>query len=200
MRRQTPGTTTFRRATSRESNRDVDWKAKFDHAEAGVETNEAIEQDFYLQPQGASAETIARLKSTFPFAADDYVEFLRRSDGADIAQCRFVAGDRIVAQVEQYGDVYPPDRWLPFGYDAGAVPLLLHESGKVALGEGNGSTEVAEFLADSFASFLSDVILGQRYGGIFRVPGEDQADFYAEEIAEDPWLAFLVEQGWVTIK
>ncbi|GAA4441562.1 SMI1/KNR4 family protein [Bremerella cremea] len=177
----------------------MDWNEKFAVVEACLEVNEEIEQDFYLQPSGVSADGLSSLQAEFPFVSDDYLRFLQRTNGADIAQCRFVEVERIPAAIEQYGDVYLPKRWLPFGYDAGGDPLLLHESGQVALGDGTSSSETFEFLADTFADFLENVLMGQRYGAIFRIPLDEQITFYEEELDDDPWLAFLVEQTWLRI-
>lgn len=177
----------------------MDWKEKFAVVAACLETHEEIEQDFYIQPEGAPADLITKVRADFPFVSDDYLQFLALTNGADIAQCRLVEGEGLESMPEQYGDVYPKECWLPFGWEAGGDPLLLHESGKVAIGEGKSNDEAVEFAADSFADFLSNVLMGQRYAATYRIPDEEQLEFYHTEIDEDPWLTFLVEQKWVRL-
>ena len=177
----------------------MNWIDKLNAVEACLETNEDIEQDFYIKQSGASRHLIAKLQVDFPWVAEDYIRFLELTNGADIAQCRFVECERLGSSLEMYGETYPTERWLPFGFEAGGDPLLLHKSGKVALGKGKSNSEEFQYLADSFSSFLSDVIMGQRYASIFRIPQDEHAAFYAEAIGEDPWLAFLVEQEWLKL-
>jgi hypothetical protein len=177
----------------------MDWKDKFRIVNSCIDTNEDIEQDFYIKGKGASSEFILKLKSRYPFVSEDYLQFLEITDGADIAQCRFLEEGDFDSIAGQYGQIYPKERWMPFGYEAGGDPLLLGNSGKVALGEGKANKEVFIILANSFSEFLCEVLMGQKYASVFRVEQDEYDKFYKEEIEDDPWLAFLVKNQWIII-
>jgi len=177
----------------------MNWKDKFTIVSSGIDTNEDIEQDFFIKGKGAPYEFISKLKAEYPFVTEDYIQFLEMTDGADIAQCRFLESNNYDSIAPQYGGTYSKERWMPIGYEAGGDPILLHNSGKIALGEGKSNKESFIYLAENFSDFLCEVIMGPRYASIFRIVQDKYDEFYAEELEEDPWLAFLVENGWVKI-
>lgn len=180
----------------------MNWKEKIEFIASCLEDNEEIEQDFYLKDNGAAKAFLDTLVNAFPFVQEDYLEFLKISDGADIAQCRLLSEREFKSGSSLYSDRYLKYEWMPFGYEAGGDPLLLNRNGKIFLGEGKSSSNDALFIADSFSDFLCNVLMGQRYASIFRVlDTSDQLEFYNEELEEgdDPWLTFLVKNNWISV-
>jgi len=177
----------------------MDWKDKFRIVNSCIDTNEDIEQDFYIKSEGAPNDFVLKLKAIYPFVTEDYLQFLEMTDGADIAQCRFLEANNFDSFAEQYGQSYPKKSWMPIGYEAGGDPLLLHKNGKIALGEGKANKEVFTFLASNFSEFISEVLMGQRYASIFRIEKGEFNEFYEDELDDDPWLAFLIQNQWVRI-
>jgi hypothetical protein len=175
------------------------WKEKFKVASGYVELDEDLEQDFYLKEFGANDDFISMLRDKYPYISEDYIYFLKLTDGADIAQCTFFSSTTFSRGAEMYSDIYPDSNWFPFGHEAGGDPLMLHNSGKVAIGHGKSTSGEFNFLANSFSDFLNEIIMGPRYPSIFRLEEKDYTDFYKEELEEDPWLAFLIEQKWINV-
>lgn len=169
----------------------MNWKQKIAFVSAELETNESIEQDFFLNDSVISNNGVLKLKRYCPFVTDDYVEFLGLADGADIAQCTFFGSEEsdmqdFVSGAKPYLNAYPKSTWFVFGHDAGGNPLLLHQTGRVALGNANATSDAdATILAESFADFLGEVIMGRNYEALYKAAPEN-----------DPWLAFLIEQNW----
>ena len=176
----------------------MDWVAKFDAVVASLETDVSIEQDFFVKEHGAKESFLNKLESDYPFVPDDYVRFLRMTDGATIAQCRFLGSANFDSLAPLHSDTYPKNDWLLIGLDPGGDPLLLHKTRKVAIGEGKSSSGNFEVLASNFGEFLCDVLMGQRFASVFRVR-DDHQRFYEGEIDQDPWIAYLVKQGWIKI-
>ncbi len=179
----------------------MNWKEKFQVIKlcSDEELLGLIEDDFYVKDKGSSVEFIKNIRALYPFVTDDYIEFLNMTNGADIAQCRFLEEDNFDSIAMVHSGSYPKEKWMTFGLDAGGNPILLHESGKVALGEGKANKEIYTFVADSFSDFLSEVIMGQRYASIYRIEPDKFIEFYKAEIEEDPWLDFLIKIRWIAV-
>jgi len=180
----------------------MSWKEKFNLVISCLDGNEDIEQDFYIKAHGVSNIFIDNLKVNYPFITNDYLEFLEITDGADIAQCVFFGVDDFDSSARLYVDVFSKEDWMPFAYEAGGDPLLLHKNGKIFLGDGKSNKESFIFLANSFSDFLCDVLMGQRYASIFRIEEIEHHKFYKEELEDDenPWLTFLVNNKWISGK
>ena len=177
----------------------MNWKSKFKIISQRIETNDDIEQDFYVKEKGASSESISELQKKYPFVSEEYIEFIKFTDGADIAQCRLYGTTEYSNGEEMYSEEYPKDIWFPFGHEAGGDPLLLHQNGKVAIGKAKNISGEYQYLASNFSEFLSEVLMGSLFPSIFRVNEESFGEFIKEELEseEDPWLMFLVEQKWL---
>jgi len=178
----------------------MDWKEKFHVVISSDEINDEIEADFYLKDAGAKNDFLEKIKLEYPFVTDDYLNFLRMTDGADIAQCSFLETNNFDDFASQYGQTYSKKTWMPFGFEAGGDPLLLHFSGKIAMGDGKANHENVVFLANNFSDFLNNVLMGSKYASIFRIEEDNFSEFYQNEVEDDPWLAFLVKRNWVEIK
>jgi len=177
----------------------MNWKDKLLFVASCVDTNDEIQDDFYLKNVGTKSDFISNLKIEYPFVTKDYIEFLELTDGADIAQCRFLEKSNFYSVSNSYNDIYAKETWMPFGYEAGGDPLLLHSSGKIALGDCKANKDTFVFLADDFSKFISEVIMGQKYASLFRVHVQHYNNFYKNELEDDPWLAFIVKNEWLKI-
>ena len=175
----------------------MNWKEKFKIVHKDCETNEDIDSDFYIKGEGASESFLKQLKEEYPFLPLDYFEFLKFTNGADIAQCVLVGNDNFTMTVENYSDVFEKENWMPFAWAAGGDPLLIHKSGKVALGEGKKNKQEYIFVAGSFSEFLNEVLLGQKLGNIYWLSEDEHQSFYKEEKEDDTWIEYLIEQNWI---
>jgi len=175
----------------------MDWITKFEIVSKCVEINEDIEQDFYIKEAGISKECAELMRDDHPLITQDYFDFLTYTDGADIAQCRIYSFSEYKAGMELYSDVYDEKHWFVFGADAGGDPLLLHETGKIAIGVGKSIFGEFTFIADTFSDFLNSVLMGPNYPSLFGLSSPEYNEFYREEAEEDPWLNFLIEKGWI---
>lgn len=167
---------------------------------SNLDVDDSIEQDFYVKDSGVSSQFLEKLKKEYPFTPQSYIDFLEYTNGADIAQCRFLEENNFDVYTSQYSLSYPKQNWLVFGFDAGGRPLLINLCGNVCLGEKYSTNEEFIHLANSFSEFLTEVIMGQNYALLFDIEPCDKRDFYIEEIGEDPWLAFLVKQNWINLR
>ena len=177
----------------------MNWKDKFKIVSSCLETNEEIEQDFYIKDIGASDAAISLIHQKYLFLPQDYFDFLRVTDGADIAQCRLFGSTKYIRASEIYTEVYPEETWFVFGAESGGDPLLIGCTGKVIIGAGKSYSGEFELLPNSFSDFLSEVIMGPKYPMIFGIKESGFSAFVKAEEKEDPWLAFLIERKWLTI-
>ena len=170
------------------------WQQKFEICAGLSKADVDFEDDFLIGASPASSEFIQEIRTRFPFATEDYLEFLGLTDGADIIQAAFFGSEEqsnfrtLWSGVELYEPVYKPDEWLAFGCEAGGAPFLLHSSGKIAVGAIDPPDGSVEFVAESFSDFMGEVVMGKRYNAFF--DGEPADD------PEDTWYAFLKEQQW----
>jgi hypothetical protein len=179
----------------------MNWKEKFRFVSQYLEANDDIDQDFYIKEAGANSETLSVLSTKYPFISEEYIEFIRVTDGADIAQCRLYGSSEYAHGEEMYSGEYKNNEWFPFGHEAGGDPLLLEHSGKVAIGTGKSVSGEFEYIANNFSEFLSEILMGTNYPSIFRIGKENYSEFIQRELesGDDPWLNFLVKQKWLYI-
>ena len=175
------------------------WANKFKIANQFLQTEADIDQDFYIKENGASTNAISTLNEKYSFIPEEYFKFLSISDGADIAQCTLFSSLDYAKGKEMYSNAYPEKHWFPFGHESGGDPLLLHESGKVAIGFGKNISGKYNFICDNFSDFLGEVLMGPKYPLLFRIKTDAFNEFIEEESEDDPWLAFLIKQNWLNV-
>lgn len=175
----------------------MNWEEKIVYVKENLDQYEDIEDDFYVQKNGMSIESIDSLRETYPYITHDYIRFIKLTDGADIAQCRFYGSSEYGGVAQIYSDIYMTSEWFAFGHTAGGDPLLMNKSGMVALGYAKKTSGDFHILADSFADFMGDVLMGKQFPLIYQVEESELSEFLAEEREDDPWVAFLIEMNWV---
>lgn len=175
----------------------MDWSAKFDVIVTSLESDDRVADDFFVKECGANEGFIKELKNDYPFIPDAYISFLERTDGATIAQCRFLGSSNFGVFAPLHCNAYPEKDWLLIGLDPGGAPLLLRSTQEIVIGEGKSCSGKFDVLANSFDEFLCDVMMGQRFASVFRV--RDLEQFYKDEIDQDTWIEYLAKQGWIKI-
>ena len=180
----------------------MNWDKKFSVVLDCIDEREDIDCDFYLVDRHVSDDEITELTESYPLISKEYINFLKLYDSADIAQCRLFGPSKLKRAKEIYSDVFGVNEWFVFGADAGGDPILQNSIGEVYIAEGKSIEPEYSLLANSFSSFISDVLMGEKYPLVFWIQNNenDFKEFINEEKDEDPWLQFLIEKKWLTFE
>ncbi len=147
------------------------------------------ELDIYLSfpEKGTSSNEIAQLKNYYAFIPKDYEKFLKEYDGLHISWCTLIGSDS--AKFANRSKIIPfwqkviDEKYVPIAKNAqGDLFAIKLENEAIMLFDAH--TEKTEFIATSFSEFMSDCVLGKRYGEF-------------AYIENNPFYDFLKEQGWV---
>lgn len=138
----------------------------------------------------ASEDDIAAQKAARPWLPDDYVEFLRLTDGAvlemfvlyGIAEGHTHSIENKDFYVEPYGE----DDWFAVGHDPAGDAFVIHRTGGIATIGSDPPPDEPVPLCDTFHELIEDVCCGPRYIEYFGGPPDDS-----------DWLDYLRGQGWV---
>ncbi len=177
----------------------MNWISKFETVLDCIDERDDIDADFYLAGSGASDESLEQINISYPLIGKDYIEFLKKHDGADIAQCRLFGISELKRAEDIYSDVYPRSQWFVFGASAGGDPILQSKDGEIFIGLGKTINVENQFLASSFFEFIDQVLMGENYPRIFWIKDDEFKEFIDEEKGDDPWLDFLIEKKWLTV-
>jgi len=173
----------------------MSWINKFQVTRDASEQNPRL--GIVFDSAGPASEVfLASLKERYSFIAEEYLTFLRQSDGAQIwmyvlagsGESTFPSIDRLI------------ERWnanlgtaaliVPIGEDPSGSCLALTEDGRVVLLDFKmDSPDEAEAIATSFDEFLDKVLMGNKYPSLFI--GGLTPDH------ENEWTEYLREQGWL---
>jgi hypothetical protein len=142
---------------------------------------------------GASEEFLNSVRALAHYAPDSYIEFLRRTDGAQFDWFVFYGS----------GNSFPSlsdsvKRWLPtldvadglvIGEDSGGAVFAIEKGGRILqISADPPALEIRRPIADDFDECMDQVIMGPRYRTQFPFGLRDP----------DHWLDFLIEQGWAS--
>ena len=177
----------------------MNWISKFGSVLDCIDERDDIDADFYVAVSGASEESLEQINISYPLIGKDYIEFLKKYDGADIAQCRLFGTSELKRAEDIYSDVYPKSKWFVFGENAGGDPILQNKDGEIFIGLGQTVNVEYQFLALSFFEFIDQVLMGENYPRAFWIEDTEFKGFINEEKGNDPWLDFLIEKKWLTI-
>lgn len=171
----------------------MNWREKLNVTRRYATVNPRMAISFHDAPR-APEEFISSLKSRFPFVSNEYLEFFRHTDGMqyDVFQM-FGSG------VSDFSSVFRKcELWSNVAGNAVIIseladgsPIALCDDNSVRLLDPYETKNFhdGEILADSFSSFLEDVVFGPRIEVLIGRP--------VEIIDESEWITFLNKQGWL---
>ena len=148
----------------------------------------------FSEEPGADESFISQIASAFPFVTEDYLDFLRETDGAIMFVFVLFGSDkswtRTIFDETAAWKYLIGDAGLVISADAWGNPIVLCNDRRVRLLDFTmEKIQDGLILADSFGSFLSDVLMGDRLpllcGGEF------------PEGYETEWLTHLRRHGWI---
>ncbi|EMI56763.1 Cell wall assembly and cell proliferation coordinating protein, KNR4-like domain protein [Rhodopirellula sallentina SM41] len=137
----------------------------------------------------ATADNLRRLSTKHPWIPNDYLEFLRNTDGVVLETFVFYGTadghDFPMSGRGYYVDPYGPDDWIAVGHDAAGDGLLIGRSGGVASVGSDPPPDNPVPVCDTFHELIESVCCGERYSGYFG-GGLDDSD----------WSNYLTARGW----
>jgi hypothetical protein len=113
---------------------------------------------------------IDEIAKEYPWLPQSYLDFIQEFDGISIAFLRFYGsrnGDAIPLHEEiAEHKPYLKDNYFPFGRDADGSIFIFNKKGQVFLWdiEDYEFEKEPQWLANSLEEFISECMLGQRYG------------------------------------
>ncbi|MEP3482408.1 MAG: SMI1/KNR4 family protein [Fuerstiella sp.] len=145
---------------------------------------------FSTYPPAVDADIDSQLAER-PWLPDDYLEFLRLTDGAVLEMFVFYGirdGHTFpIANKGFYTEPYGDD-WYAVGHDPAGDAFVLHRTGRVATIGSDPPPDEPVPLCDTFHELIENICCGQRYIEYFGGPPKPD---------ESEWLDHLRLQGWV---
>ena len=124
-----------------------------------------------------------------PWLPDDYVEFLRMTDGAVLEMfVLYGIADGHTYPIADKGFYTEPygDDWYAVGHDPAGDAFVIHRTGRVATIGSDPPPDEPVPLCDDFHQLIENVCCGQRY-----------VDYFDGGMNDSEWLDHLRLQGWV---
>ncbi|MCA9070816.1 MAG: SMI1/KNR4 family protein, partial [Planctomycetaceae bacterium] len=133
----------------------------------------------------ASEDEIAAQLVKRPWLSEDYLEFLRLTNGATLEM--FVLYEiREAGKKDDCVEPFGSEDWFPVGHDPSDDVFVIHRSGCVATISSDPPPEEPIPLCDTFPELIEDVCCGPRY-----IP------YFGGTKNETEWFDYLRGQGWV---
>ena len=174
----------------------MNWDQKISETQEYAGSADEMIMVFSAYP-GASGEMINRLKNKYPFADEEYLDFLKTSNGIVIETIVLYG-----LNDNQYNSMHDAeDLWgfvrgvgqdgIPIGHFPSGDCLILCIDGKVRI-INYTMTDILEgdIIAESFSTFLNDFLMGSRFLELW-LP-----HIWKEE-DETLWTQFLRLKGWL---
>ena len=138
----------------------------------------------------ASDDDIAAQLSIRPWLPDDYLDFLRLTDGAVLEMFVLYGisdGHTFpISDKDFYVEPYGKDNWFAVGHDPAGDAFVIHRSGRIATIGSDPPPDQPVPLCDNFHELIENVCCGQRY-----------IEYFGGPPGESEWLDYLRLQGWV---
>ncbi|TWU09119.1 hypothetical protein CA54_43590 [Symmachiella macrocystis] len=196
------------------------WREKFDLLREKVKSDEKFWALCDLHDP-ASDEFIDSVQKTYPFVSDEYLEFLRYTDGCRIHyQCFLGSGaphfipewlfapsafqcpalfdeaQALSESLPKWRNVAELGPFLPIASDGGAgsaeAYFLMLEDGRILeIDCETKKTSWDQVIANSFGELLDNIIMGEKH---YLLGCDDPGDW--SPYNENDWTRFLNEQGW----
>lgn len=184
----------------------MNWQEKIAVTQELLDTVDSLDIHFRLT-DGATNSFLESMRQRFPFVDDEYLSFLKLSNGARLDLCvLFGSGEdpdpsfpSVIADLESMRDDLEYTEWqqiaaddgvIPIGRDSGCSRFLMMPNKEIILVDVIRQTPaVGRVIAQSFAELLEDVFMGEHFDDLFypnKLTLED----------EDAWTQHLRQQGW----
>ena len=170
------------------------WQDKLRETKVAARNTPGLHVEFSASPAGATDAFIAHVVRRFPFVSEEYLDFLRLTDGAQIEMCVFFGSE----DSRQGSLFHAASRWrniidlhggLPVGEDAGGACFVLNTQGAIRLVENDPPTsENGVLLAASLGEFFGDILMGPRFPALY---GKQSLSQLA-----NAWTKYLGDRGW----
>jgi len=139
--------------------------------------------------EAATEKQLDSLRQHVPWLPDDYLEFLRITNGC-VLECFVFYGIGTdhpfsIEKHQSIVDYYGRDAWLACGHDASGDMLAIGRDGTVALAGSDPPPDEPVPLCDSFHSLIEDICCGQGY-----------VDYCRGSIEGSEWFAHIAARGW----
>jgi hypothetical protein len=170
------------------------WKQKISHVKQLLPLRNELNIVFADSP-GASEVAINRLKLQYPFVDEEFLAFLRLTNGVQIdffvlfgvGESRFTS---IQIAAQRWSFLLNPIEAIPIGEDpVGSCFAIIQDKSVVVVDYTMSDLYQGRVLATSFSEFLGDVLMGEKFPSLF--PGSWAAEY------ENEWTRFLRDQGWL---
>ena len=144
--------------------------------------------------QGADEDFLSYLRQAFPFIDDEYVSFLRETDGVQIDMYQLFGSGRsgftsISEGMKQWKPIIGNDG-IAIGEDPSGDCIVIGKDGRVRLVDYRmQQSQDGRIMAESFPELVGDVLMGPSFPKVFpngRIPAH-----------ENEWTRFLRRQGWL---
>jgi hypothetical protein len=150
---------------------------------------------FDASSQGASEDFLRTLIASYPFLSQDYLDFLKTTDGLQIDMCvMYGSGMTPFRSIVQAANMWRPildlSRFCPIGEDVSGRCFALNCEGEVWRFDHDPPDPAnARKLASSFSEFLDNVLMGSRFVELF--------DGYWQNRRDNEWTQHMRHQGWL---
>jgi hypothetical protein len=144
--------------------------------------------------KGAPEEFLSTLVATYPFLPQEYLDFLRTTDGLQIDMCMvYGSGMTPFRSIPQAAELWRPilnlSRFCPIGEDASGRCFAVNREGEVwRFDHDPPDTGNARKLASSFSDFLDNVLMGSRFVELF--------DGHWANRRDNEWTQHMRQVGW----
>ncbi|WP_339912249.1 SMI1/KNR4 family protein [Symmachiella dynata] len=193
------------------------WREKFDVLREKVKADEKFWGYCDLH-NPASVTFIQAVQEKYPFVSEEYLDFLRNTDGCtlniwffmgsgaphfipewvfDPSGCRcpalFGEAQALSESLPKWRNVAELGLYLPIGRDGCAETyfLMLEDGQILEIDCETKKTSWDRIIANSFGELLDNVIIGEKY---YTLGCDDPGDW--SPYNENDWTRFLNEQGW----
>jgi len=125
--------------------------------------------DICLCESSWSKGELEKLEEKLTWIPKIYIDYIREFDSTSVAWCNFFGSQKcdgisIEKQIEEHKDILKND-YFPFAkYPDGSIFLLNQKSEVLWWDKSDYDFEKPKFIAASFDEFMSECLLGKRYG------------------------------------
>lgn len=171
----------------------LSWKEKIRLTHSAVSESPELAIVF-SDSHGANEDFLSNLRQAFPFIDDEYVSFLRETDGVQIDMYQLFGSGRsgftsISDGIKRWKPIIGDDG-IAIGEDPSGDCIVIGKDGRVRLVDYRMEQgQDGRILAESFSELVGDVLMGPSFPKLFP-NGWSPAH-------ENEWTRFLRRQGWL---
>ena len=173
----------------------MSWLEKLDQTRAMLSQNPELAIVFSESLPGASETFIGFLRKEFPFVDEQYLDFLRNTNGVQIDMFVLFGSEEsvfpsVIEGLKRWTDVLHGSGALPIGEDPSGSCIAMSRDHKIILVSNDPPDPTnTRVLAADFGQFLDEVLMGPRFPQLF--PGSWTVKH------ENEWTEHMRQQGWL---